>query len=64
MEKIFLPFYTTKETGKSAGLGLAVSYDIIQNLGGRIEVESTVGQGSTFTIHLPIEPLHLTKFSL
>ncbi len=54
MEKIFLPFYTTKEVGKGTGLGLSVSYGIIKDLGGRIEVESTRGVGSTFTIVLPV----------
>ncbi len=54
MDKIFMPFFTTKEVGKGTGLGLSVSYNIIKNLGGRIEVESLVGYGSTFTIVLPI----------
>lgn len=52
--KIFLPFYTTKEVGKGTGLGLLVSYGIIKNLGGRIEVSSQPGKGSTFTVVLPI----------
>ncbi|MEW5924390.1 MAG: ATP-binding protein [Candidatus Zixiibacteriota bacterium] len=55
MEKIFLPFYTTKEVGKGTGLGLSVSYGIIKNLGGKIEVESVPRKGSTFTINLPID---------
>jgi two-component system NtrC family sensor kinase len=54
LNKIFLPFYTTKEVGKGTGLGLSVSYGIIKDLGGRIEVESSRGQGSTFTIVLPL----------
>ncbi len=54
MSKIFMPFFTTKEVGKGTELGLSVSYNIIRNLGGRIEVESLVGFGSTFTIVLPI----------
>jgi signal transduction histidine kinase len=53
MDKIFLPFYTTKEVGHGTGLGLSVSYGIIRNLGGTIEVESTPEIGSTFTIRLP-----------
>jgi len=55
MEKIFLPFYTTKPVGKGTGLGLSVSYNIIKSFGGTIEVESLVGKGSTFTIVLPIK---------
>jgi len=53
LEKIYMPFFTTKEVGKGTGLGLSVSYGIVKSLGGRMEVESTVGRGSTFTIVLP-----------
>ena len=53
LEKIFMPFFTTKEVGKGTGLGLSVSYGIIKNLGGTIEVKSVFGQGSTFIISLP-----------
>lgn len=52
--RIFEPFFTTKEIGKGTGLGLAISYDIVHKHAGEIAVESTVGQGTTFTIRLPV----------
>jgi two-component system NtrC family sensor kinase len=54
MNKIFTPFFSTKKEVKGVGLGLSVSYGIIQGLKGRIEVESKVGEGTTFTVCLPI----------
>jgi two-component system NtrC family sensor kinase len=53
-KKVFDPFYTTKETGKGTGLGLWVSYDIIEKMGGKIRLVSEVGKGTTFTVELPI----------
>lgn len=54
MGKLFTPFFTTKEKGKGVGLGLAVSYGIIQRHGGSIDVRSKVGEGTTFTVYLPL----------
>jgi two-component system NtrC family sensor kinase len=53
LTKIFEPFYTTKAPGKGTGLGLSICYGIISDHGGRIEVDSTVGEGTTFRIVLP-----------
>ena len=54
LQKIFDPFFTTKEVGKGTGLGLSISYSIIEKLGGRILVASEEGQGTTFTMYLPV----------
>ena len=53
LSKIFDPFFTTKDS-RGTGLGLSVSYGIVENHGGKIEVESQVGVGTAFTILLPV----------
>ncbi len=55
LEKIFDPFYTTKEVGAGTGLGLSLSYNIVKRFKGDIRVESEVGRGTIFTIMLPVE---------
>lgn len=54
LSQIFEPFFTTKEVGKGTGLGLAMSYGIIEKHRGRIWVKSKEGEGATFTIELPV----------
>jgi signal transduction histidine kinase len=54
-EKIFEPFYTTKPVGEGSGMGMSISYKVIQNHQGTITIESEVGKGTTFKIRLPIK---------
>jgi len=55
LAKIFDPFFTTKEVGQGTGLGLSIAYKIVQEHGGRIEVKSAVGRGTTFSVLLPVK---------
>ena len=54
LDKIFQPFFTTKPTGQSTGLGLSLSYDIVKAHGGDLKVETKEGEGSEFIILLPV----------
>ena len=54
LPRIFEPFYTTKDVGQGTGLGLAVAHGIVEEHGGRIEVESVLAEGARFTVRLPL----------
>jgi two-component system NtrC family sensor kinase len=54
LARIFTPFFTTKEVGKGMGLGLTITRQVIKQHGGTLDVDSTPGEGTTFTIRLPL----------
>jgi signal transduction histidine kinase len=55
LERIFEPFFTTKAEGEGTGLGLSLSRDFVRQFGGELECESSLGEGSTFRVRLPLE---------
>ncbi len=61
LDKLFDPFFTTKPVGKGTGLGLSISYNIIQEHGGRVDVQSKKGEGTTFTVYLPMHGIAQRK---
>jgi two-component system, sporulation sensor kinase E len=61
IDRIWDPFFTTKEVGKGIGLGLALTYNIVKRHGGDIQVESRIGEGSRFTVLLPVWRRHASS---
>jgi signal transduction histidine kinase len=54
LNKIFEPFYTTKKTGKGTGLGISISYGIVEDYDGKIDIESSEGEGTKFILQFPV----------
>jgi two-component system NtrC family sensor kinase len=55
LKKIFEPFFTTKQVGEGTGLGLSITYGIVERHDGSINIESRLGEGTTFTVAIPID---------
>ena len=56
LARVFEPFFTTRSTKGGTGLGLSITYNLVHELGGKIEAESEMGKGSTFMVTLPLNP--------
>ena len=54
LDRLFDPFFTTKPPGKGTGLGLSITHRILAEHGGRIDIDSTPGEGATVRVHLPV----------
>jgi two-component system NtrC family sensor kinase len=61
LNRIFDPFFTTKAVGKGSGLGLSICFGIIHQMGGEIDVESTIGKGTKFTVRIPFSSTYNQK---
>lgn len=60
-DRVFDPFFTTKDVGKGTGQGLAIAHSVVDKHGGQLRFDSTVGQGTTFYIHLPLAEVKTTE---